>query len=222
MPSFTYWFSFFKRTTFLFHTPRSGGASSLGAGRLHLVLLTFLGPVSLKQKLSQWERSSTSSLKSIFPSIPLLPWLSRLVLYRELLGCVSFWKGPSYRSHKCPMSFCDGRILQRFLFRLEKWKKNKKMFFFATTSVQTEKHLYHLILDCLIFSFCTTGWKTDFLPASPQPISINNPNNKSKKDSTTPSLTRIASVCCVLVDIIFLLCLIQMHLFFLPSFILLH
>lgn len=90
IPSFMYWFSFFKSTTFLFHTPGSGDASSLGAGRLHLILLTCLGPVSLKQKLSQWERYSTSSLKSIIPSAPLLPWLSRLVLYRKLFGRVSF------------------------------------------------------------------------------------------------------------------------------------
>lgn len=219
MPSFIYQFSFSKRTSLISHIPRCGDVSSLRTVMLHPILLTCLGSVSLKQNLSQWERYRITLLRRIFLSIPLLPWKSRLVLYSELSELYFPLERSIFQTPRCTFFFF--LMAGNFYTDSSLGKKREGIKCYSLYSF-TPDTTASVTLDHMIFGFCTTEWKTDFLTASPKPISINNPNNKSKKDSSTPSLIRIACVCCALLDIIFLLCLIQKHLFFFPSFILLH
>jgi len=141
-------------------------------------------------------------------------------LHSELLECISPWKDPS----SSPKGAQDIFVARNFYTDSSLGKKNwgGGILLFVSASLQTQQHLQHLFLDCMVFGFCPQYGRLSFFTAFPKPISINNPNNKSEKDSSTHSLTRIACVCCVLVNKIFLLCLIQKHLFFPPSFILLH
>lgn len=53
----------FQYCKLIFHIPRCGDSSILGTATLHLIILTCLGPVSLKQSLSQRKRYRTTSLK---------------------------------------------------------------------------------------------------------------------------------------------------------------
>lgn len=132
MPSFIYQFSFSKSASLFSHIPRCGDVSSLGTAMLHTMLLTCLGRVSLKQNLSKWEKHRSTSPKSIFLSIPLLPWKRRLVMPLRRIRLPDP-EGAQY------LFVTENFYTDSFLGKEKKGKK--KMSFFATTSLQSHHHL---------------------------------------------------------------------------------